>query len=70
MKYTTKEFKGNNIFQIWKDDATPGAEKEFPIVSFGVKKAEAIALSIAQIQAFVTQELTKKAEELAKKAVE
>ena len=62
MKYTTKLFKGNTIFQVWKDESIPGAEKEFPLVSFGVKKAKVIAESIPQIQAFIKSELQKAVE--------
>jgi len=55
MKYTTKEFKGQPIFQAWADDAEPGADKQFPIVSFGIKKAKAIVESVEQIKAFIAQ---------------
>ena len=53
MKYTTHEFKGHDILQIWKDDAVPGAEKQFPVVAFGVPKAKAILASVEAIKTFV-----------------
>jgi len=59
MKFTTKEFKGNTIFQIWKEEAIPGSIKDFPVVSFGIKKAKAISESIKAIQKFIQMEEAK-----------
>ena len=59
MKYTTKVWKGQNIFQVWDDSATPGAKGHKTAISFGLKKAKAIIASVPQIQAFVIQEMAK-----------
>ena len=55
MKHTTHKYKGHDILQIWKDDAEPGAEGQFPAVAFGVPKAKAILESVEAIKVFVAQ---------------
>ena len=62
MKYTTKEFKGQQIFQVWGDEQDTSDAKAFPKVSFGLKKAKAIVESIEAIKKFVTLEEAKKTE--------
>jgi len=51
------EFKGNKIIQIW-DDVDCG---DYPVVSFGVKKAKAILDCIDDIKKFVSDHEKKQA---------
>lgn len=45
------KFKGADVFTIWEVDEN-GERKNFPVVSFGKKKAEAIVKHIEDVKNF------------------
>lgn len=49
------EYKGNKLLVIWELDKN-GQRKEYPLFSFGKKKAQAILENIDEIENFVAQE--------------
>jgi hypothetical protein len=49
-----EEFKGNKMFAIWPVDENGEKIGEYPVLSFGVKKAAAILSHIEELKEFVS----------------
>ena len=44
------EYKGSPILQIWSEESS-----QFPVISFGIKKAKAISNCIQDIEKFIKE---------------
>lgn len=49
------EFKGQPVITIWETD-DEGKKKQFPVISFGKKKAKILVDNIKEIQDFASKE--------------
>jgi hypothetical protein len=48
-----EEYKGHRLIAIWEVDAVGNKLGKYPIISFGIKKAEAILANFDDITQFV-----------------
>lgn len=57
------EFKNSKVFGVWHVDAEGNKIGQYPIVSMGAKKLNALLLHSEEIQEFVKEEVRKISEE-------
>lgn len=58
MPFITKEdeFKGNKVLQIWEVDEQGKEISKYPVITFGKKKAQAIASVSVEVIEFAENE--------------
>lgn len=54
-KVIAQEFKGNKMFAVFEVDDAGQPVSEYPVVSFGLKKAKAILEHLSDLQKFVAE---------------